>query len=64
VGTTVLLTFEVEARDSLENFQPGLRVAANFDLRLERSKRVERLVEQVAHDAGLWLISSRTDVTD
>jgi len=64
VGTTVLLTFEVEARNSLEDFQPGLRVAANFDLRLERSKRVERLVEQVAPDAGLWLISSRTDVTD
>jgi len=64
VGPTVFLTFEVEARDSLENFEPGLRVAANFDLRLERSKRVERLVEQVAHDAGLWLISSRTDAPD
>jgi len=62
--TTVLLAFEVEARDGLENFQPGLSVAANFDLRLERSKRDERLVEQVAHDAGLWLIPSRTNVTD
>jgi len=64
VGTTVLLAFEVEARDSLKNFEPGVCVATDLDLRLERSERVERLIEQVAHDARLWLIPSRTDVTN
>jgi len=64
VGTTVLLAFEVEARDSLENLEPGVCVATDLDLRLERSERVEGLIEQVAHDARLWLIPSRTDVTN
>jgi hypothetical protein len=64
VRTAVLLAFEVEARDGLENFEPGISIAADLDLRLDRSERVERLIEQVAHDAGLWLISSRADVTD
>jgi hypothetical protein len=64
VWPTILLAFEIEARDSLENLEPGVSVATNLDLRLERSERVERLVEQVAHDAGLWLIPSRADVTD
>jgi hypothetical protein len=64
VGATVLLTFEVETRDRLEDLEPGARVAADLDLRLDWSKRVERLVEQVAHDAGLWLIPSGAHVTN
>ncbi len=64
MGTTVLLAIEVEARDSLKNLEPGVCVATDLDLRLERSERVEGLIEQVAHDARLWLIPSRTDVTN
>jgi hypothetical protein len=64
VWATVLLAFEIETGDSLEDLEPGVGVAADFDLRFDRSERVERLIEQVAHDAGLWLISSRADVTD
>jgi hypothetical protein len=64
VGAAVLLAFEVETRDRLEDLEPGAGVAANLDLRLDRPKRVERLVEQVAHDAGLWLIPRSTDVTN
>jgi hypothetical protein len=64
VWPAVLLAFEIEARDSLEDLQPGVRITANLDLRLQRSKRVERLIEQVAHDAGLWLIASCANVTD
>ncbi|MCA1646946.1 MAG: hypothetical protein LC797_16285 [Chloroflexi bacterium] len=33
-------------------------------MRLDRSKRVECLIEQVAHDARLWLIAGRTNVAD
>ena len=64
VRTAVFLAFEVEAWDGLENLEPGVSVAADFDLRLERSKRIERLIEQVAHDTGLWLIPSCADITD
>jgi hypothetical protein len=62
--TTVLLAFEVEARNRLEDLEPGSGITADLDLRFDRSKRDERLVEQVAHDAGLWLIPSRANVTD
>jgi hypothetical protein len=64
VRATVLLAFEVETGDRLKDVEPGTRVAADLDLRLDRPKRVERLVEQVAHDAGLWLIPSRAHVTN
>ena len=64
VRATVLLAFEVETGDRLEDLEPGAGVAADLDLRLDWSKRVERLVEQVAHDAGLWLVPGRTDVTN
>src|SRR5258708_6205409 len=47
VGAAVLLAFEVETRDGLEDLEPGAGVAANLDLRPDRPKRVERLVEQV-----------------
>jgi len=64
VGPTVLLAFKVETGDGLEDFEPGVGVTADLDLRFDWSKRVERLVEQVAHDPGLWLIPSRADVTN
>jgi hypothetical protein len=64
MGPAVLFAFEVEARDRLENLEPGVCAATDLDLRLDRSERVECLIEQVAHDAGLWLISSRTNVTN
>jgi hypothetical protein len=64
VGAAVLLALEVETRDRLEDLEPGAGVAADLDLRLDWPKRVERLVQQVAHDARLWLIPGRTDVTN
>jgi hypothetical protein len=64
VWPAVLLAFEIEAGDSLEDLQPGIRVAADLDLRFNRSKRVERLIEQITHNAGLWLIARRADITN
>jgi hypothetical protein len=58
----VFLAFEVEARDIAKDVQPDRRIATNLDLRLDRTKRVERLIEQVAHHAGRWLIAGRADI--
>ena len=60
----VLLAFEVEAGDVPKDVQPGGRVATDLDLRLNRSKRVEGLVEQIAHHAGLRRITSGANVAD
>jgi hypothetical protein len=64
MGSAVLLTFEVEARNVAEDVEPGGRVATNLDLRLDGPKRVERLVEQIAHNAGLWRVARRTHIVD
>jgi len=64
VGATVLLAFEVEARNAAEDFQPLCGVAADFDLRLDRPKCVERLVEEIAHDARLGCVAGGANVVD
>jgi hypothetical protein len=43
--SSILLTFQVKARNPPKDFQPYRGVASNLDLRLDRSERVERLVE-------------------
>jgi hypothetical protein len=58
----ILLAFEVKARNIAKNVEPDRRIATNLDLRLDRTKRVERLIEQVAHHAGRWLIAGRADI--
>jgi len=60
----VLFALEIKAGDRLKDFQPVAGIATDFDLRARGSKRVERLIEQVPHHGLLWLIASRTDITD
>jgi hypothetical protein len=64
VGSAVFLALEVEAGDRLKDFQPVAGITTDLDLRAGRSKRVEGLVEQVAHHASLRLVASGTDVAD
>jgi hypothetical protein len=64
VGSAVLLALEVEARNGAEDVLPVVRVATNLDLRLDGFEGVESLIEQVAHDACLWLIASGADITN
>jgi hypothetical protein len=64
VWATIFLAFEIEARNRLKDLQPRGGVAPDLDLRFNWSKRVECLIEQIAHDAGLWLIARRANVTD
>jgi hypothetical protein len=64
VGSAVLLAFEVEARNRAEDLLPVAGVATDLDLRLDGFERVECLIQQVAHDAGLRLIASRAHVTN
>jgi hypothetical protein len=64
VRAAVLLALEVEARDGLKDLQPVAGITTNLDLRARWAKRVEGLVEQIAHHARLWLIASRTNVAD
>jgi hypothetical protein len=54
----------METWDPPKYLQPGRRVAADFDLRFDGSKRVEGLVEQIAYDACLGLVAGRADVVD
>ena len=61
---SVLFAFEVKTRNVAKDVEPDTRVTADLDLRLDRSKRVECLVEQVAHDAGLRLVARGADVVD
>jgi hypothetical protein len=60
----VLLTLDVEAGDAAKDVQPRGGVAADLDLRFDGSKRVECLVQQVAHHAGLGCVAGRPDVAD
>jgi hypothetical protein len=64
VWATVLLALDVETRDVAENLEPGSRVAANLDLRFDGPKRVDGLVEQIAHDAVLGLITRGAQVAN
>src|SRR5207253_9728903 len=58
----ILLTYDVAAGNTTKNVQPRRRVAADLDLRLDGSKRVEGLVQQVAHHACLRHVAGRPDV--
>jgi hypothetical protein len=64
VGSAVLLALEIEARNVAEDLEPRARIAANLDLRLARPKRIERLVEQIAHDARLWPVTRCANIVD
>jgi hypothetical protein len=64
VRAAVLLALEIKAGNALEQLQPDSRVAPDLDLRLDRSEGIEGLIQQVAHDAGLWLITGRAHVAD
>jgi hypothetical protein len=64
VGAAVLLALEIEAWDVTKDLEPGCSVASNLDLRLDGSERVERLVEEIAHDACLGLIAGRANIVD
>jgi hypothetical protein len=60
----IFLAFEIEAGDVAEDVQPDRRVAPNLDLRFDRAKRVERLVEQIAHDTSLRFVAGRPDIAN
>ena len=60
----ILLAFEVKAWNAAKDVQPGCRVAANLDLRLGWTKRVEGLVQQIAHHARLGNVARRADIVD
>jgi hypothetical protein len=64
VRAAVLLAFEVEARNRAEDLLPVAGVATDLDLRLDGFEGIECLIQQVAHDASLWLVTSRTHVTN
>ncbi len=64
VWPTVFFAFEAKTRNPAKDLEPGCGVAADLDLRLNRAKRVERLVEQVAHHARLGSIVSCSDIVD
>jgi hypothetical protein len=64
VRPAILLAFEMKARNPAEDVQPRGRVAANLDLRLGWTKRIEGLVQQVAHHARLGNVASRADIVD
>jgi hypothetical protein len=64
VRSTVLLTFQMKARNAPEDFQPGGCVATNFDLRLDRAKGIEGLIEQIPHNPCLRLRSRGPNVMD
>jgi hypothetical protein len=64
VRSAILLALEVEARNVAKDFEPRGRVTPNLDLRLDGSKRVERLLEQIAHDACLGFVAGRANIVD
>jgi hypothetical protein len=64
VRSAVLLTFQVKTWNAAKDLQPGRRVATDFDLRFDRAKGVEGLVEQVANDADLGRIPRGAHVVD
>jgi hypothetical protein len=64
VGAAVLLALEVEAWNVAKDLEPGGSVTSNLDLRLDGSKRVEGLLEQITHDARLRLVTGRANIVD
>jgi len=62
--TAVLLALEVEAGDRTENFEPGLSVAANLDLRRDRLERAKRFIEQVADGPRLGFFTRGAEIPD
>ena len=64
VRATVLFALQIEARNVAKDVEPGCRVAADLDLRLVRTKRVEGLIEQIADHARLRLVASRPHIVD
>jgi hypothetical protein len=60
----ILLAFQIKARDVPKNVEPRGRVAADLDLRFDRSIRVEGLLEQIAHHARLRHVARGADVVD
>jgi hypothetical protein len=64
VRPAILLAFQIKARNAAKNLQPWSRVTADLDLRLNRSIRVEGLIQQVAHHTGLRRVAGGADVMD
>lgn len=62
--SSVFFTLDIKARNTSKDLEPCGRVATNLDLRLSRAKGIERLVEQVADDSGLWLVARGANVVD
>jgi hypothetical protein len=54
----------MKAWNAAKDILPGGRVAADLDLRLHGSERIEGLVQQIAHHACLRHVASRADVVD
>ena len=54
----------MEAWNAAEDLQPGSRVATDLDLGLDRTERVEGLLEQIAHNPRLGRIPGGADVVD
>jgi hypothetical protein len=54
----------MEPWDALKDFEPCTGITPNLDLRFDGSKRVEGLIEQVAHHANLRPVTGRPDVVD
>jgi hypothetical protein len=64
VRPAIFFAFEVEAGNVAEDVHPDAGVTSNLDLRFDGPKRIDRLVEQIAHDAVLWLVAGGADVAD
>jgi hypothetical protein len=64
VRSAIFLTFEMKARNAAKDLEPVSRVAANLDLRLGRTERIEGLVQQIAHHARLGRVAGGADVVD
>jgi hypothetical protein len=64
VRAAVLLALQIEAGDGAEDVEPGACVATDFDLGFDRAERVERLIEEIAHHAGLRFVAGGADVAD
>jgi hypothetical protein len=64
VRATIFLAFQIEARNVAKDLQPGRRIPSDLDLRFDRSERVDRLVEEVAHHAVLRLGAGGADIAN
>jgi hypothetical protein len=62
--STILFAFEEETWARPKDVEPGARVAPDLDLGLDGPKRVEGLVEQIAHHGCLRLITGRAHIAD